>query len=59
MIIEQGDGSIAKRLKEDRCPNCSSNLPPANGHKNVVCRVCDLIISTYDKDDWPMDRADD
>lgn len=59
MIVEQGDGSIAKRLNEGRCPKCRSVLPPANGHMNVVCKVCDLIISVHTKDDWPMDRADD
>lgn len=63
MIIEQGDGSIAKRLNEGRCPTCRAKLPPANGHMNVVCKVCNLIISVYTKEDaksdWPIDRADD
>jgi len=42
MIVEQGDGSIAQRMKDGKCPKCRSEITVVNGE--FTCKVCNLII---------------
>lgn len=41
MTIEQGDGTMAKRIALGLCPKCETAMDPGPG---AVCRCCGLQI---------------
>lgn len=41
MMIEEGDGTIQKRLDMGLCPKCQTAVDPGPG---AVCRCCGLQI---------------
>lgn len=71
-MIEQGDGTIAKRLSEGMCPRCRTHLPPVDVHGHLQCASCKCVIQDCCQGEqaeclmkgtadggWPLDRADD
>jgi hypothetical protein len=44
MMIEQGDGTLAKRLALGLCPRCQTMMPPVDVHGHRQCSVCHLVI---------------
>jgi predicted amidophosphoribosyltransferase len=41
-MIDKGDGSMARRLKDGTCPNCHAELEQKDDRK--VCSLCNLEI---------------
>lgn len=48
-MIEQGDGSMARRLQDGTCPRCHSQLK--QNEEVLVCEVCELEIKGVKKDE--------
>jgi hypothetical protein len=44
-MIQQGDGTIAKRMAEGMCPRCQTMMPPVEVHGHVQCSTCHLVIN--------------
>ena len=54
VTIEEGDGTMGKRLALGCCPNCNTALPE---EPRSECRVCGLQIGSgkaQDEDDRPV-----
>ena len=47
-MIEQGDGSMARRLQDGTCPRCHAQLK--RDEEVLLCEVCELQIKER-KDD--------
>ena len=47
-MIEQGDGSMARRLQDGTCPKCHAQLK--RDEEVLLCEVCELQIKER-KDD--------
>lgn len=47
-MIEQGDGSMARRLQDGTCPKCHAQLK--QDEEVLLCEVCELQIKER-KDD--------
>lgn len=64
-MIEQGDGTIAQRLKDSMCPRCRTHLPPVDVHGHIQCASCKVVINDCCQGEqqsnggWPVDRSDD
>ncbi len=62
-MIEKGDGTLSKLMKDGLCPRCHSGLPLVEVHGHTQCATCKLVIGECctgeTADDWPVDRADD
>jgi len=48
-MIEQGDGLMARRLRDGACPVCRAQLK--QGDEVAVCVVCKLEIKERKKDE--------
>lgn len=48
-MIEQGDGSMARRLQDGTCPRCHAQLK--QDEEVLVCEVCELEIKGVKKDE--------
>ncbi len=42
-MIEQGDGSMARRLQDGTCPRCHAQLKQQD-EEVLLCEVCELEI---------------
>jgi len=48
-MIEQGDGSMARRLQDGTCPKCHAQLK--RDEEVLLCEVCELEIKERKKDE--------
>jgi len=48
-MIEQGDGSMARRLQDGTCPRCHAQLK--QDKEVLLCEVCELEIKGEKKDE--------
>jgi len=48
-MIEQGDGSMARRLQDGTCPRCHAQLK--RDEEVFLCEVCELEIKGVKKDE--------
>lgn len=48
-MIEQGDGSMARRLQDGTCPKCHAQLK--QDEEVLLCEVCELEIKGVKKDE--------
>ena len=48
-MIEQGDGSMARRLQDGTCPRCHAQLK--RDEEVLLCEVCELEIKGVKKDE--------
>jgi len=48
-MIEQGDGSMARRLQDGTCPKCHAQLK--RDEEVLLCEVCELEIKGVKKDE--------
>ena len=48
-MIDQGDGVMARRLRDGTCPNCRAQLK--QNDEVAVCVVCKLEIKERKKDE--------
>lgn len=48
-MIDQGDGSMARRLQDGTCPRCHAQLK--QDKEVLVCEVCELEIKGVKKDE--------
>lgn len=48
-MIEQGDGSMARRLQDGTCPRCHAQLK--QDEEVLLCEVCELEIKGVKKDE--------
>ena len=46
VMIEQGDGTIAKLLKLGLCPKCQTKLIQMEHYKR--CNTCNLIVTSLE-----------
>lgn len=46
VMIEQGDGTIAKRLKLGLCPKCQTKFKDMEYYKR--CKTCNLIVTSLE-----------
>jgi len=45
VFIDEGDGTLQKRMDAGRCPRCDTSLQPVEVHGHVQCAVCKLYIN--------------
>ncbi len=45
-MIVQGDGTLARRIRDGLCPQCESLLTRTNDQEEIKCKTCGLVMGT-------------
>jgi len=43
-MIEEGNGTLEKRIQNELCPRCEAYLAKINDQEQIKCRTCGLIM---------------